>query len=360
MNNPNQHWYIDYAADGWFYICNRYSAKCLETAGASLGDEAKVHQWQQQNERHQQWRLLPLGAAIEFDRPDAPLGLSASPLSSAIRLQWQASLASDLQGYELLRASAPDGPFDAIARNLNATRFTDNSARPNVNYYYSVRSRDRSRNSSDPSAPVRGHYSPGRDLIAHLQLDGNARDSTVNAFHGAFGGTATYTAGRVDKAAALNGTDNFIQLPAAIANLDEISIAVWVYWRGGDIWQRIFDFGNGEQQNLFLTPSSDAGGMRFAINKGAGEQRLNTDALIENEWTHLAVVMNANGAGLYVNGKLAEHSSAVTIKPGDFRPVLNYLGRSQFPDPLFNGRIDDFRIYNYALSVAELAELSAP
>ena len=32
-------------------------------------------------------------------------------------------------------------------------------------------------------------------------------------------------------------------------------------------------------------------------------------------------------------------------------PVLNYLGRSQFPaDPLFKGYLDDVRIYNYALS----------
>jgi hypothetical protein len=38
---------------------------------------------------------------------------------------------------------------------------------------------------------------------------------------------------------------------------------------------------------------------------------------------------------------------------------LNYLGRSQFSsDPMFNGYIDDFRVYNYALSDTEIAQVS--
>ncbi len=40
-----------------------------------------------------------------------------------------------------------------------------------------------------------------------------------------------------------------------------------------------------------------------------------------------------------------------------FKPALNYIGRSQYPDPLFNGSIDDFSIYNYALSPGEVAQI---
>ena len=39
-------------------------------------------------------------------------------------------------------------------------------------------------------------------------------------------------------------------------------------------------------------------------------------------------------------------------------PFLNYIGRSQFDaDPLFDGNIDDFFIYNYALSAEEIKAL---
>jgi hypothetical protein len=38
---------------------------------------------------------------------------------------------------------------------------------------------------------------------------------------------------------------------------------------------------------------------------------------------------------------------------------LNYLGKSQWPDPLFNGRLDELFIYNYALSDIEISRLAA-
>ena len=47
-----------------------------------------------------------------------------------------------------------------------------------------------------------------------------------------------------------------------------------------------------------------------------------------------------------------------TLKPLDFKPALNYIGRSQFSYPLFNGNIDDFRVYNYTLTPAEIAEIA--
>jgi len=37
---------------------------------------------------------------------------------------------------------------------------------------------------------------------------------------------------------------------------------------------------------------------------------------------------------------------------------LNYIGRSQSSDPLFNGYIDEFSVYNYALSANEVAQIS--
>ena len=51
-------------------------------------------------------------------------------------------------------------------------------------------------------------------------------------------------------------------------------------------------------------------------------------------------------------------STTMTIRPYDIKPKLNYIGRSQFAvDPLFNGYVDDFRIYNYALSSDDVTKL---
>ena len=52
-------------------------------------------------------------------------------------------------------------------------------------------------------------------------------------------------------------------------------------------------------------------------------------------------------------------SKDMTLRPSDFHPLLNYIGRSQSAaDPLFNGSIDDFRIYDYALSAEDIKKLA--
>jgi hypothetical protein len=62
---------------------------------------------------------------------------------------------------------------------------------------------------------------------------------------------------------------------------------------------------------------------------------------------------------LYTNGVLAV-SGAVTIAPANFNPALNFLGQSQYPaDPSLNEALDEFYMYNYALSDTEIARLSA-
>ena len=68
-------------------------------------------------------------------------------------------------------------------------------------------------------------------------------------------------------------------IPAGImASVTNFTIAAWVYWNGGNAWQRIFDFGNDTTQYMFLTPGSGSGTLRFAIttNGGGAEQILET------------------------------------------------------------------------------------
>jgi hypothetical protein len=43
--------------------------------------------------------------------------------------------------------------------------------------------------------------------------------------------------------------------------------------------------------------------------------------------------------------------------PGLGATTRNWIGRSRYPDPYFNGKIDDFRIYRGALSASAVAAL---
>ena len=351
----NQVWYLEYAEDGWFYVRNQFSAKCLEVANNSTANGGNIQQYDFDGGYNQQWRFIPVGAPVEFDAPSPPVHFEAKANAESVRMDWTANTENDLAGYTIFRADLEGGPYNTIARNVTSTSFVDNTCTIKGKYFYKIKAIDKSLNSSVFSEVAEATTSGENDLIAHFQFNGNTLDSSINLNHAATLGKITYTEGKVDSLAiALNGEDSFIQLPTTLANQKEITVATWVYWNGGTPWQRIFDFGNGETEYMNLTPQ-----MRFAIKNGGTEQRLDAPALPKVEWTHVAVTLGAAGARLYKNGELVDESMEVALRPIDFKPVLNYIGRAQTEVPLFDGKMDDFRIYNYELTADEIAVLAS-
>ena len=170
-------------------------------------------------------------------------------------------------------------------------------------------------------------------------------------------GSPAFGLGRIGRGMIFDGVDDSLALPAGIADSQDITIAAWIYWNGGAAWQRIFDFGTGTGQYLMLTPSSGTN-LRFSIVSNAVTQDLNTTVMPAGQWVHVAVTLSGDTGRLYVNGALVATNAAMTLNPSDIRPTQNFIGDSQYAaDPLFSGRIDDFRVYNYALSGLAVAAL---
>ncbi|MGH7976339.1 MAG: LamG-like jellyroll fold domain-containing protein [Limisphaerales bacterium] len=159
---------------------------------------------------------------------------------------------------------------------------------------------------------------------------------------------------------SLNGANQFALLPDPVANCS--TIAAWVKWNGGAEWQRIFDFGTGTSQYLFLTPAASSGNMRFAIttNGNGAEQQINAPfALPSNSWCHVAVTLDGTKGLLYLDGQPVATNLNLTIRPWQLLTTSNYVGKSQFPaDPTFNGRIDSLRIFGRALSASEIRDMA--
>lgn len=163
------------------------------------------------------------------------------------------------------------------------------------------------------------------------------------------------------------GTGDYITLPTGIVqplNAD-YTIEFWAYWRGGGIWQRVFDFGTPDGSGnpssapwIFFTPSNDIGRMQFAITTmGNGNKQFvdGTIALPTNTWNHVALVYQSatNTMSIYLNGTL-NASGSITLRPSDLGATAeNYLGQSlfhpyAFGDEYYNGIIDEFRISSVA------------
>jgi len=165
----------------------------------------------------------------------------------------------------------------------------------------------------------------------------------------------------------------YIDLPNGIISAlgDNATFEAWVTWNGPSTsyWQRIFDFGTanagedwssgGDASNyMFLTTLSGGNTMRFGYRDGPTmtERWIETAVPPVGAETHVAVVWDGDDttAQLFVNGKKAAEDTATHIPLGTLPDVSNWLGRSLWPDAMFNGSYNEFRIYDYALSIREV------
>ncbi len=195
------------------------------------------------------------------------------------------------------------------------------------------------------------------DWGTRYAFDIDGREQTGQYAATLAGGASVTTDSIRGKILALAGSGQHATLPLSVANARGFS--AWVKWNGGAAWQRILDFGADTSNYLYLTPSTAAGKLRFAIAKGGSEQILEApSALPVGQWCHVAVTLDGSRGVLYLNGAPVA-SGAITVRPWELLARNLYLGRSQFStDPYFSGSIDDFRVHGRALGGGEIAQLA--
>lgn len=313
-NAIHQNWDIARERSGYFKLLNTNSHVTAEVADWSNDAGANIRQWGNGDNILQQWWIEPTG-----------------------------------DGYFYIHNG-----FSNLYMEANAT--TDNVAQAAL-----------SKSVYQQWSFVNANPSVGGALVAHYKFENNANDDTGVNNATAYG-TPTYGVGKIASAIAMDGADDYVQLPNNVASSNDITITSWVYWKGGNANQRIFDFGmpvtsGSPIQYMYLTPSSGGGQMYFGITNQSwwDEQSLVTSELPKNQWVHVALTLRGNTAMLYINGKL-QVAGYIFINPSDVltagQAQNNFIGKSQWGgDPAFNGSVDGFRVYNYALSSAEVTTL---
>ncbi len=331
----------------------------IEPVGGSAASGVGIQHAFYTGASYQQWAVQP-ASAVRF--PGNVTALVAS--ATQIDLEW--SPVSGASSYNVKRATTPGGTYTTLASGLTASSYSDTTASASTTYYYVVTAVT-SGTESLPSGEVRAAR-----LKTRLKLDEasgtSAADASGNGNSGTIAGGAVRTVGLRGNAVDLDGTDDYATLPAGIVNgLTECSISTWVYLDALGTYSRVFDFGTGTSTYMFLTPAYPSGKPGFVIRNGSTEYNLEGSApLPTGRWVHLALTMKPSLepgftiTTLYVNGVVSGRNDWMRLNPASLgSTTLNYIGKSQFIDPYLNGRVDDFRVFSHALTMADVARLAA-
>ena len=209
---------------------------------------------------------------------------------------------------------------------------------------------------------------PPTGLVAGYGMNEGSGSTTADASGHGITGTLTngptWADGKFGRAVGFDGANDYIDLgnPSALRITGSMTISAWInsaVFPGDDA---AIVSKRGGAVGFQLDTTIDRGprtiGFKLTSASGGAMFRYGATAMQTNTWYHVAGVYNAatRTVDVYLNGQLDNASLDGTITASQQDSPLNVAigrrpGSSGFE---FNGRIDDVRIYDRALTAAEI------
>lgn len=230
----------------------------------------------------------------------------------------------------------------------------------------------------------------GNGLVLHYTFDEDTddavKDSSGNANDGTRVGDVRYQEGHRGKAARFTSGRTYIVSGASGLNVKDwpaLTVSLWAKPIGHTTYGRLINRGPLDQPmaaGFFMAIGSQYGQGLFGVITGPDDKDAfavypwstnappdwgRTHAL--NTWVHLTGTYDGTSCRYYVNGTLKTEVTSPTAGPTawDGEATKMTIGTAattpliQWSDTYFDGLIDEVRIYNRALTQAEIAELAA-
>jgi fibronectin type 3 domain-containing protein len=298
--------------------------------------------------------------------PTAPSGLTATAVSSSqINLSWTASTdIVGVTGYLVQRSQGIGSTNFTQMATPTGTNYSDTSLTAGMTYNYQVQATDAAGNLSGYSsvASATTPSAPSGLVAAYGFNEGTGTmvtDASGNGHNGTISGATWTTSGKYGNALVFNGSGALVTINNAttLQLSTAMTLEAWVNpstvssaWR--DVIFKADD-------NYYLEGTSMTSGRPAMGGKFASSPLYGTTALAVNTWTHLAATYDGTTTRLYVNGtQVASHAQT-----GPMASSTNPLqiGGDSLYGQFFQGTIDEVRIYNVALTAAQIqTDMNAP
>jgi hypothetical protein len=303
-------------------------------------------------------------SALTGDVPPAPpAGLSAAVNGDDVTLDWSDNGEQDLAGYRVFRGTTPGGPYAQIGPSqVGPSTYVDQNLQPGT-YYYTVAAVDaggfESGRSAESSATILPPPSPSSPTW-HWRFDEGAGlvavDASGHGLNGTLRNGTAWTSGVSGSGVAFDGVDDYVST-GLTQNLANWTVAVWVRSpaapasgvTSGPVQREAnfqLNWNHGETQ------FRGAAGMRVAGRWYAAS----FGPLAGNTWYHLVATYDGDVLRTYKDGVLVT-SNAAPNGPTDAEASPMLFGRHATRERYFNGSIDEVKIFDRALSAAEVGAL---
>jgi len=191
-------------------------------------------------------------------------------------------------------------------------------------------------------------------LIGYWKFDGDTLDYSGLNNHGTAGGDPTFVVGKVGSNAIELDGDDYVVIDAVADDItdNDITLSAWVKTTGSDAdW---FSCNTSGLDNV----------VRFVIQdtKAAfdtdNEHALSNTAVNDDQWHLLTFVRSGDTGYVYVDGVMENsYAAAFGFSSNDLWSIGQEWD-SGGPSGFLTGIVDDARIYDYALSLGEVAWLA--
>ena len=203
-------------------------------------------------------------------------------------------------------------------------------------------------------------------LVARYLLESNTEDRSRNNFHATLRGRhASEQDPQFNRPVLLlTGDGSYVELPAnTLAGEDTLSVTGWLFLPTGASGT-FFDFGQSPANRLSAVVSREA--FRASVlTGGAVRGETAPQTIVENQWVHLAIVLDPAAKTLttYVDGKRAAQATNVAVtltqivEQAEGKSNRLFLGRSQSEGTTLHARLRDVRLYRIALTDQQIATI---
>lgn len=186
----------------------------------------------------------------------------------------------------------------------------------------------------------------------------DACDASGNGNHGTMGGVTSYSIGKINGAIDFNGDNGEVDIPDVdlLRLTTNFTVTAWINCDDCTTGDGAIFVSGGTGNNYWWVGNENDGTLQFNID--GGSTYYSTGTLTESTWHHVAYVKDGDSGtnfSFYIDGKPAGTASvgSLTTPAGDI--AIGY--RTETSATEFDGRIDDVRIYNYALSQAQIQKV---